>query len=85
VNIGGASASFGDTPASLALPNGLVLSLPDVPRGLTRGLVYEFASRGVPVVHLLFIRGLARDNHLPFDPIPLPPVGQGGVYVASSR
>jgi len=85
VNIGGASASFGDTPASLALPNGLVLNLGDVPRGPTRGLVYEFASRGVPVVHLLFIRGLARDNHLPFDPIPLPPVGQGGVYVASSR
>jgi poly-gamma-glutamate system protein len=85
VNIGGASANFGDTPASLALPNGLVLKGADVPRGPTRGLVYEFASRGVPVVHLLFVRGLARDNHLPFDPIPLPPVGQGGVYVTSSR
>lgn len=85
VNIGGASASFGDTPASLALPNGLVLTVPDVPRGPTRGLVYEFASRGIPIVHLLFVRGLARDNHLPFDPIPLPPVGQGGVYVTSGR
>jgi len=85
VNIGGASASFGDTPASLALPNGLVLTVPEVPRGPTRGLVYEFAARGVPVVHLLFVRGIARDNHLPFDPVPLPPVGQGGVYVASSR
>jgi len=85
VNIGGASASFGDTPASLALPNGLVLNVPEVPRGPTRGLVYEFASRRVPVVHLLFVRGLARDNHLPFDPVPLPPVGQGAVYVTSSR
>jgi poly-gamma-glutamate system protein len=85
VNIGGASASFGDTPASLALPNGLVLSLTEVPRGPTRGLVYEFASRGVPIVHLLFVRGLARDNNLPFDPIPLPPVGQGAVYATSSR
>jgi poly-gamma-glutamate system protein len=85
VNIGGASASFGDTPASLTLPNGLVLNVHDVPRGPTRGLVYEFASRGIPIVHLLFVRGLARDNHLPFDPIPLPPVGQGGVYVTSGR
>ena len=81
VNIGGASASFGDTPASLALANGLVRNVADVPRGPTRGAVFEFASRGIPVVHLLHVRGLARANQLPFDPIPLPPVGDGAVYV----
>jgi poly-gamma-glutamate system protein len=80
VNIGGAAASFGNTPASLAVPNGLVRTLPEVPADPTRGLVFEFASRGVPVVHLLFVRGLARDNQLPYDPVPLPPVGEGGVY-----
>jgi len=81
VNIGGASASFGDTEASLALPNGLVLKVPEMPRSPTRGVVFEFAARGVPVVHLLHVRGIVRDNHLPFDPVPLPPVGEGGVYV----
>jgi len=80
VNVGGASASFGDTPASLALPNGLVLKVPGVPQSPTRGVVFEFASRGIPVVHLLYVRGIARDNNLPFDPIPLPPVGEGGVF-----
>jgi len=80
VNIGGASANFGDTPASLALRNGLVLRVPHVPHSPTRGLVYEFAARGIPVVHLLHVRGLALDNHLPFDPVPLPPVGEGNVY-----
>ena len=80
VNVGGASANFGDTPVSLTLPNGLVRAAPAAPRSPTRGLVFEFASRGVPVVHLLFVRGLARDNHLPFDPIPLPPIGEGEVY-----
>jgi poly-gamma-glutamate system protein len=80
VNIGGSSASFGDTEASLSLPNGLVMAVPDVPRSATRGLVFEFASRGTPIVHLLHVKGLARDNHLPFDPIPLPPVGEGDVY-----
>jgi poly-gamma-glutamate system protein len=80
VNIGGASASFGNTPASLALPSGLIRHLPEVPPDPTRGLVFEFASRGVPVVHLLFVRGLARDNQLPFDPVPFPPIGEGGVY-----
>ena len=77
VNIGGASASFGDTPASLALPNGLVLRPPAVPDSPTRGLVFEFAARGVPVIHLLYVRGLARDNGLPYDPVPLPPIRGG--------
>jgi poly-gamma-glutamate system protein len=80
VNIGGASASFGDTEASLSLPNGLVLNAPAVPSSPTRGVVFEFASRGVPIVHMLYVKGLALDNHLPFDPIPLPPTGEGDVY-----
>jgi len=76
VNVGGASANFGDTPASLDLPNGLLLRVPSVPQSPTRGLVFEFASRGVPIVHLLHVKGLARDNGLPFDPVPLPPAGE---------
>ena len=80
VNIGGSAASFGSTNASLLLPNGLVLRPPVLPSSPTRGVVFEFAARGVPVVHLLFVKGLARDNGLPFDPIPLPPIGEGAVY-----
>jgi len=77
VNVGGASANFGDIPASLDLQNGLLLRVPSVPLSPTRGLIFEFASRGIPVVHLLHVKGLARDNGLPFDPVPLPPVGEG--------
>jgi poly-gamma-glutamate system protein len=80
VNIGGSAASFGSTNASLLLPNGLVLRPPVQPSSPTRGVVFEFAARGVPVVHLLFVKGLARDNGLPFDPVPLPPIGEGAVY-----
>lgn len=72
VNIGGASASFGDTEASLALPNGLVRRVEEVPDAPTRGVVFDFAARGTPIVHLLHVRGLVRDNNLPFDPVPLP-------------
>jgi poly-gamma-glutamate system protein len=80
VNIGGSAASFGDTEASLSLPNGLSLPPPPAPSSSTRGVVFEFAARGVPIVHLLHVKGLARDNRLPFDPVPLPPVGEGEVY-----
>jgi len=35
-------------------------------------LARELAARGVPVVHLLYVKGLARENGLPFDPVPFP-------------
>jgi poly-gamma-glutamate system protein len=75
VNVGGASANFGDTPASLDLPNGLVSKVDVLPQGPTRGLVFEFAARRIPVIHLLHVRGLAKANQLPYDPVPMPPVG----------
>jgi poly-gamma-glutamate system protein len=80
VNTGGAVASFGGTDASLEVPNGLVLRFAAVPDSPARGLLFEFAARQIPVVHMLFVRGLARDNHLPYDPVPFPPIGEGGVY-----
>jgi poly-gamma-glutamate system protein len=68
VNIGGASANFGDTPASLAVPAGLSLRITAIPPSPVRGLLFEFASQGIPVIHLLNVRGLARENGLPYDP-----------------
>jgi len=73
VNVGGATANYGDTEASLEVPNGLVLRLPAPPSSPSRGLLFEYAARGVPVVHLLYVKGLARENGLPFDPVPFPP------------
>jgi poly-gamma-glutamate system protein len=78
VNVGGATANYGDTAASLEVPNGLVLRLPSLPGSPSRGLLFEFAARGVPVVHLLHVQGLARQNGLPFDPVPFPPAGDAG-------
>jgi poly-gamma-glutamate system protein len=78
VNVGGATANYGDTEASLLVPNGLVLTLPSLPTSPSRGLLFEFAARGVPVVHLLYVKGLARENGLPFDPVPFPPLPARG-------
>jgi poly-gamma-glutamate system protein len=80
VNIGGASANSGTSSYTLDFPQGLVLDPPRIPLSATRGLVYEFAARGVPVINLLNVRRLAEENGLPFDPIPLPAPGEGGVY-----
>lgn len=74
VNVGGATANYGDTDASLLVPNGLILRLPSLPTSPSRGLLFDFAARGVPVVHLLYVKGLARENGLPYDPVPFPPI-----------
>jgi hypothetical protein len=80
VNIGGASPNSGTSSYTLDFPQGLVLDPPRIPIAADRGLNYEFAARGVPVINLLNVRLLAEQNGLPFDPVPLPRPGEGGVY-----
>lgn len=80
VNIGGAEANYGTSPASLLFPNGLVRDISVRAFGPERGLVFEFAEQGIPVIHFLYIAGLAMKNGLPIDPVPLPLPGEGAVY-----
>lgn len=81
VNIGGSSAGYGITTASLRFPNGLVLnSSVAFPESPVRGLIFDYAEQGIPVIHLLNIRELATSHGLPIDPAPLPEIGSGGVY-----
>jgi len=71
VNIGGAEVNLGISPRILNVPPGLVGRL-DLPDENERGVLFEMASRGVPVIHLLHVRGLALRYGLPWDPLPLP-------------
>lgn len=80
VNVGGASANYGTTNASLHFPNGLVRQAPQAAEHPEVGLIYEYAREGVPVIHLLDIRDLALKNGLPIDPVPFPTLGTGLVF-----
>ena len=80
VNVGGASANMGASPYTLTFPNGLVTDPPRIPQDADRGLTFEYAARGIPVVHLLNVRGLAEDNGLPFDPVPMTKPGETNAY-----
>ncbi len=80
VNIGGASANYGNTTASITYPNGLVMNGPEIPEHPERGLIFEYQALGLPVIHLLNIRDLALKNGIPVDPVPLPQVGKSNVY-----
>jgi len=75
VNIGGADANLGSSPLVLKVEPGLNtdMALPPVDE---RGVLFEMAGAGVPVIHLLHVRGLALRYGLPWDPNPLPEPGK---------
>ncbi len=80
VNVGGAGANLGTSPLILNLPGGLVEGpggggLVAIPPKEQRGVLFEMLARGVPVLHLLHVRGLALRYGLAWDPIPLPEPG----------
>lgn len=78
VNIGGASTNMGKSSYTLNFPQGLVLDPPTIPTSPVRGLIYEYAADGVPVLNMLNVRLLAQENGIPYDPVPLTKPGEGG-------
>lgn len=79
INIGGSWSNMGKDSMVLGLRPGLnqIAKLPPPER---RGVIYEMAARGVPVIHLLFMRGLTQRYGLAWDPSPLPGPGEGALY-----
>ncbi len=71
INIGGGYANLGTSELALRLRPGLNTRVA-IPARPERGVLFEMAARGIPCIHLLFIRGLATEYGLPWDPVPLP-------------
>jgi len=79
INIGGSWANMGLDSSVLELKPGLA-RIRRLPPREKRGVIFEMAERGIPVIHLLFIKGLVERYGLSWDPVPLPDPGKGGVY-----
>lgn len=75
INSGGSVLGIGTCLDAYRLPSGLIRKNPPCQNGVT-GLVHDFAARNVPVLHILNIKRLALDWGLPYDPVPLPAIGQ---------
>ncbi|MGD2245475.1 MAG: poly-gamma-glutamate system protein [Candidatus Aminicenantes bacterium] len=79
INIGGSWANMGTDAEVLELQPGLVRIGPLPPLG-RRGVIFEMASRKIPVIHLLFVRGLVERYGLSWDPVPLPRPGKERLF-----
>jgi poly-gamma-glutamate system protein len=78
INVGGSLISLGACPEAAMMHSGFVRRSPSC-SGPKRGIIFRMNERGVPVIHLLNIKRLARQYGLPIDPIPLPAVPDGRV------
>lgn len=79
VNIGGSWANMGTDSSILRVKPGLN-RITDLPPLETRGMIFSMAAENIPVIHLLYVRGLIRKYGLPWDPVPLPQPGEGRLY-----
>ena len=83
VNVGGNLAATGATAHTSAAVPGLIRPSAKAEAGEDKrlgGLLGAFLARGVPAIHLLDVKALAARHGLPIDPVPLPAVGEGGIY-----
>ncbi|MDO4266657.1 MAG: poly-gamma-glutamate system protein [Eubacteriales bacterium] len=78
INVGGNDASFGDSIVMVHAAGGILTELSE--HDNSTGLVQLFLADDIPVIHLLNIKSIAADYQMPFDPVPLPDVGEGSVY-----
>ncbi len=78
VNVGGNDASFGDSNVMVYVDGGIITELPN--KDDSTGLIQLFLKDSKPAIHILNIKSLAAKYGLPVDPLPLPSVGEGGVY-----
>jgi poly-gamma-glutamate system protein len=79
INIGGNEVNVGRSATMLKLLPGLT-EISEYPPAAEQGIIYEFAEEKTPIIHLLNIKALILRYGLPWDPVPIPEIGEGGVY-----
>jgi len=79
INIGGGYANMGTDSEILKVGPGLT-AFSRIPPSARRGVIFEMAARRIPVIHLLYVKGLCDRYGLPWDPPRLPEPGQASIF-----
>jgi len=79
INCGGSYANMGISSLILKLQPGLNGNF-EIPPEEEQGVIFRMAEQNIPIIHLLFIKGLVLRYGLPWDPIPLQNPGEAELY-----
>jgi len=80
INVGGGAVSTGRSFGKKLYRSGLNVKTSPVAAQVDC-LITRFMSEGIPVIHLIRFKGLAKRYGLPVAPTVTPSVGKGGVFV----
>lgn len=80
VNVGGGIASLGSNQNAESLPSGLMKDVKLDEFADKKGVMFEMASNGVPLINLKKLNYLMTKYKLPRDPVPLPQIGDGPLF-----
>lgn len=80
VNVGGNTVSVGSLLGKKLYREGLNLK-PSATALSVDGMMSHFAREGLPVIHMIRVNKLAEKYGLPLEPINLPEVGEGRIFV----
>ena len=80
VNIGGGLGNVGSSVNASLIRDGLNRKIGERSFS-TEGVIMRFAKRNVPIIHIFRPRDLAERYGLEVEPVPLPEIGTGKVFV----
>jgi poly-gamma-glutamate system protein len=83
INSGGGYANIGSSPLVLNIKPGLVKKS-RIPEPGKQGMIHEMLLQNIPVIHLLYIKGLAQKYNLPWDPVSQPEIIKQSFHLYSS-
>ena len=84
INSGGGFANLGSSQSVLNIKPGLVRRA-QIPEPAKQGIIHSMLLKKIPVIHLLFIKGLAQKYHLPWDPASQPEITEQSVQFNGSQ
>ncbi len=84
INSGGGYANLGSSQTVLSIKPGLIKKA-TIPETSRQGMIHAMLLKNIPVIHLLFIKGLAQKYHLPWDPASTPAVTKDPVRFDGHR
>lgn len=80
INTGGSYSNMGISPLSLKLMPGLILEA-KMPEQEKAGMIFEMLDRKIPVIHLLFIKGICQKYNLKWDAATVPSFNRESINV----
>lgn len=82
LNVGGGVASLGSDLNGEKMKNGTNLNVKLKDFIDKKGVMFEMAKKGLPIINLLNLESLMKKYELPMEPIPLPEIGKGKLFYA---